>query len=350
MSSTTLQEIVLPNSPTGRRVMKGLQPHTAEYRGRLLGKRSMRRRRLASPATCLQSGNYFLNMYWNATYGCCTGSALVEIINDVYGVQVDPNVALDWFRAHNILDGANELDVLNAAETDPLVVNGQGYVIGPSVTFDYADVEAVKDAISAHKVAYWGVDAGYLQQVVGDVSGWVAPVITTPQTNYDHAVFSPDYGTLDELATYLNKQRGVTVTLGSLDPQMLGCTLDTWDTLGIVPMPTIGNTTGEAHAIESFPAPTPAPGPGPGPGPGPRPTPSRRGLAIMARLNERLFAFDGQAHARAIAMARAKLGLPLGADLSQIIAAIIGLYDSGLLSQLNDVLTAIEKELGLVPA
>ncbi len=86
----------------------------------------------------------------------------------------------------------------------------------------------------------------------------------------------------------------MTVTIGSLDPTMLCATLDTWDTLGIVPLETtIVNTSGEAHVIESFPAPSPAPVPPPGPGPGPQPGPSptRRlaeanadHAAIIARL------------------------------------------------------------------
>ena len=80
-----LQEVTLH---TGRRVMKGLTRHTPEYRGRLLGRRSMRRRRGASPASCLQSGDYWLDMYFNATYGCCTGSAWMEILNYVYGIKV----------------------------------------------------------------------------------------------------------------------------------------------------------------------------------------------------------------------------------------------------------------------
>ena len=167
------------------------------------------------------------------------------------------------FRAANLLNGANELDVLDFAETYPVVVNGQGYVFGPSSTVDYSNVEAIKDAISAHKAVYWGVDAGYLQQCVGDVSGWVAPIITTPQTQYDHAVFSPDYATLDQCATYINQQRGVTVTYRfSLDPTMLCCHVGHLGHAGHrAPAVSDGktdhrlNTSGEAHVIESFPAP-----------------------------------------------------------------------------------------------
>ena len=262
-----IQEITLH---TGRKVLKGLDPQTPAYRGRLLGKRSMFARLGSPPASCLQSGNYYLNMYWNNQYGCCTGSAITEIINLAYGVQVDPKVALAWFKAHRLLNGANELDVLDAAEKDPFIVDGKPYIVGPSSTVDYSDATAIENAISTYKAVYWGVDASYLEKCVGDTSGWVAPVIKRPLQNYDHAVFSPDYGTLDECATYLNKQRGVTVTIGSLDSTMLCCTLDTWGTLGIVPMPTILNTTGEAHAIESFPSvPTPPPGPGPAPLPNP---------------------------------------------------------------------------------
>ena len=250
---------------TGRKVMKGLHAHDANYRGRLLGKRSMVKQAVAPPSSCLQSAQYYLNIYFNATYGCCTGSALVEIINMVYGVIVPQDVALAWFKAHHILNGADELTVLTSAETDPLTVSGTNYVIGPSATLDYTDPVAIQSAIAFHKCVYWGVDAAYLEKCVGNDSGWVAPIITRDQTNYDHAVFSPDYGTLDECAKYINEQRGVTVTIGSLDPSTPCCTLDTWGTLGIVPMQTIEHTTGEAHVIESFPnLPTPVP-PGPVP-------------------------------------------------------------------------------------
>jgi hypothetical protein len=282
---------------TGRVVLKGLTPFTPEYVGRLLGKRSMRAPRFAAPPSCLQSGSYYLNMYWNSDYGCCTGSALVEILNMVYGIKVPLDVALAWFKSHQILNGANELDVLNAAESDPVVVEGVAYVIGASSTLDYSNPEAIKQGISSYKAVYWGLDAGFLTQCVGDVSGWVAPIIKRPNTNYDHAVFSPDYGTLDECATYINKQRGVTVTIGSLDPTMPCVTLDTWGTLGIVPLETtITNVTGEAHVIEAFPAgtpyipdgptptPSPNPAPPPNPGPQPRPRPTRRGLEIALAL------------------------------------------------------------------
>jgi len=103
--------------------------------------------------------------------------------------------------------------------------------------------------------------------------------------NIDHSVFTPDYGTLGQLAAYLNQQRGCTVTLGSLDPNMMGYTLYTWQTLGIVPLPTWVNQCGESHAIETFPAPTPAPSPTPTPGPTPGPT--RRAIKIAHRLAER---------------------------------------------------------------
>ena len=252
---------------TGRVVYKGLAPQTPEYRGRLLGKRSMFARLGAPPASCLQSGNYFLDMYFNGTdgnkpvYGCCTGAAWMEILNLAYGIAVPESVAMTAFKAARLLNGANILDVLNFAETYPITVNGIPYVFGPSATVDYSDPTAIKNGIATYKAVYWGIDASFLEKCVGDTSGWVAPIITRPLTNYDHAVFSPDYATLDQLATYINQQRGVTVTIGSLDPQMLCVSLDTWDTLGIVPMQsasgqplTICNTTGEGHVVESFPS------------------------------------------------------------------------------------------------
>lgn len=278
-----LQEVTLH---TGRKVLKGLEPHTPAYRGRLAGKRSMSVPRALAPSSCLQSAAYYLNMYFNATYGCCTGSALVEIINMAYGVTVSQDVALAWFKAHHILNGANELDVLDWAETDPVNVNGQNYVIGPSATVNYMDSIAVNTAISSSKCVYLGIDAGWLQQVVGDVSGWVMPVYNTPIQNYDHAVFTPDYATLDQAATYINHERGVTVTIGSLDPQMPVYTLDTWGTIGIVPLPSWQNQTGECHVIESFPSSLPAPGPTPTPPPAPVPL-THRGNAIINHLLEK---------------------------------------------------------------
>ena len=367
MSASSMQEIVLPNSPTGRRVMMGLEPHTPEYRGRLLGKRLPRRSRTATPTSCLQSGSYFLDMYFNNAQGCCTGVAWMEILNYVYGIAIPESVASAAFTAAGLWNGANEIDVLDYAETYPVVVAGQAYTLGPSATFDYSNLEAIEDAIATHKAAYWGVDAGYLQQCVGNVSGWIAQVITTPQTNYDHAVFSPDYGTLDQCATYINQQRGVTVTIGSLDPTMLCATLSTWDTLGIVPMfkadgvtpLTLPNTTGEGHVIESFPAPVPATNPPPLPVPDPN-SHTRRGLAVIAALNRlerRGHDFESRAVLRNAAVrqrravlrnAAVRLGLA-GADinLADILQALQLLYDSGLVAKVNEILATIEKELGL---
>lgn len=283
------QEITLKN---GRRVMKGMNPITPAYRGRLQGARSMRKRSKAAPASCFQSGKYALDMYFNSQYGCCTGVAWVEILNYVYGIFVPEDVAMAAFRAAGLLNGANILDVLNFAETYPIVVDGKSYEFGATVTLDNTDPDAIMSGISSNKAVYWGIDAGFLQQCVRDVSGWVAPIITEPQTNYDHAVFSPDYGTLDAAARYINQQRGATVTIGSLDPQMLVVTVDTWDTLGIVPLRsasgkplTICNTTGEAHVIESFPMPAPAPVPTPTPVPTPGPCPRLQAIAEQAFRN-----------------------------------------------------------------
>jgi hypothetical protein len=268
MADMMLTEVTLH---TGRKVMKGLEPHTAAYRGRLLGKRSMYARLGAPPASCFQSGNFFLDMYFNNRYGCCTGAAWMEMLNRAYGIAVPEAVAMAAFKAARLLNGANILDVLNFAETYKITVNGKDYVFGPSATIDYSDPTAIQTGISTYEGVYCGIDAGFLEKCVGDTSGWVAQVITRAMQNYDHAIWLPDYGTLDEAATYINKERGVTVTIGSLDPQMSVATLDTWGTLGIVPLATtIVNTVGEAHVIESFPsAPTPTPTPSPDAPPAP---------------------------------------------------------------------------------
>ena len=268
---------------TGRVVQKGLNAHTPGYMSRLMGCRSLHERIGDPPPFCFNSGDFIEDMDDNDKAGDCVTATIANILSMVWGIHVPAAVAYAWARSHGWLNGADILTALQAAMRDPFVVNGQAYTLGPSVTVSWTDTKATYNAISTYKCLDLGVDASLLQQHVGDTDGWVLPVVITPLVNIDHSVFSPDYGTLDQLARYLNKQRGVTITLGSLDPNMMGYTLYTWQTLGIVPLPTWVAQTGEAHAIESFPAPTPAPmPPTPTPGPTPRP-PTRRAIELMLR-------------------------------------------------------------------
>jgi hypothetical protein len=127
----------------------------------------------------------------------------------------------------------------------------------------------VRSAIYTYKGLDLGVDAGPLQQVVGDKNGWVLSGLRRNYQNINHSVGYLDYGPAGYLADYLAKTYQAPVALGDLSPEAPAAILGTWGTLGIVELDSGTRITGEAWAVTP-----PAPGPEPVPTPVPTPTPS----------------------------------------------------------------------------
>jgi hypothetical protein len=275
-----------------------------------------------SEGDCVSAEEFFAKAATTTPEACATDAEVSAF--------VDPN---------GLANGADLTQVMDLVIKEGLVIGGEKYSDGGYTAVDWTTDAVLRNAIAQGPVKI-GVAAGQLQNCgAGNANGWFLLGARQDQ-NIDHCVSLCGYGTVADCAAAV----GVAVPSG-VDGTQPAYLLFTWSTIGVIDRPSLLAICGEAWlrtptTINVGPGPIPTPPP-------PQPTPSRRGLAIMARLNERLFAFDRETHSRTLDLAKQQLGLPLGAGLGEIVTAIVALYDSGLLTRLNEVLTAIEKELGI---
>jgi hypothetical protein len=144
-----------------------------------------------------------------------------------------------WASAHGVLNGANLLQVVEMMEKSGFQQDGYSYSDGAVTAIDYADAPTLQNAISQGPVKI-GVAADQLENVVGTSNGWFATGFTSDQ-NEDHCVSLCGYGTISWLA----QQLGVSVPSG-MDGTQTGYLLFTWDTIGIIDVPSMIAITGEA--------------------------------------------------------------------------------------------------------
>jgi len=172
-----------------------------------------------------------------------------------------------WATAHNVLNGAELLEVLQWMQAAGFSQDGGLYNDGAATTVDWTDAAVLTNAISLGPVKI-GVAADQLENVVGNSNGWFAAGFKA-DSNEDHCVSLCGYGSLSWLA----QQLSVSLPAG-VDGTQPGYLLFTWSTVGIIDVPSMLAITAEAWLR----SPTtvvigPAPAPGPTP-PTPTPVPS----------------------------------------------------------------------------
>ena len=146
-----------------------------------------------------------------------------------------------WAKQHNVLNGANLVDVLDAMSVKGFQQNGHTYDDGPHTSVDWTNAAVLQNAI-AHGPVKIGVAADQLQQVVGDPpeNGWFATGFHE-DSNEDHCVSLCGYGPFAWLASEL----GVQVPRGT-DGATPGYGMFTWDSIGIIDQPSLLAITAEA--------------------------------------------------------------------------------------------------------
>ena len=250
----------------GRRVQKGLRAST---RGRLAAATPYRATAPA-PLQCCNSQGCKWDIDGNDFEGDCTVAAPSNAISMIIKGHIAN--AVKWASQHGDANGANIPDVLTQMQTDPLVDDaGQGWVLGPHSSIDYTDLASMQAAIATGLWVNIGIDAGPLQQYAASANGWVMPIIPRQYQNYDHSVFLGDYGPASWLAQQYAANWGVNVQLGDVAGETPCYGLYTWASMGICPVSSVTNQTGEAWggmtvtkaAFIPPPAPTPTPSPSP---------------------------------------------------------------------------------------
>lgn len=154
-------------------------------------------------------------------------------------IFIQDTTVQSWASAHGVLKGANVLEVIEMMESSGFQQDGYTYTDGAATAIDYTDASILQNAISQGPVKI-GVAADQLENVVGTCNGWFATGFASDQ-NEDHCVSLCGYGSISWLA----QQLGVSVPSG-IDGTHPGYLLFTWDTVGIIDVPSMIAITGEA--------------------------------------------------------------------------------------------------------
>jgi len=182
--------------------------------------------------------------YWlNDKYGDCV-TAEEAFAKACYSPEIfiqDATVQT-WATANGVLNGAYLLQVIEMMESNGFQQDGYTYNDGTATSIDWTDAPTLQNAISQGPVKI-GVAADQLENVVPinpPSNGWFATGFTSDQ-NEDHCVSLCGYGTISWLA----QQLGVSVPSG-VDGTQPGYLLFTWDTIGIIDVPSMLAITSEA--------------------------------------------------------------------------------------------------------
>lgn len=157
-------------------------------------------------------------------------------------VFITDDTVLAWATAGGFLNGADLDTVLQAMQSGGFQQDGKTYDDGPASAVDWTNSEVLQNAIWIGPVkigiAADQVEAAY--EAGGTKSGWVGTGFTTDQ-NEDHCVSICGFGTF----AYLAEQIGVSLPDG-IDPNTQGYAIFTWDSLGIIDVPSLLAICGEA--------------------------------------------------------------------------------------------------------
>src|SRR5208282_2743119 len=154
---------------------------------------------------------------------------------------------ITWATNNGILNGAYLPNVMQLMQTSGFVQNGYMYDDGAYYTVDWTNSATLQSAISQGPVKI-GVSSAQLDTVWWNaggsqnsgVSGWFATGFHAGDPE-DHCVSLCGYGTIAWLAQQLNVQ----VPAG-VDGTQPGYALFTWDSIGIIDVPSLLNITFEA--------------------------------------------------------------------------------------------------------
>jgi hypothetical protein len=157
------------------------------------------------------------------------------------GVFITDDVVVAWATANGALNGADLITVLDIMQTAGFPQGGKLYNDGHPNSVDWTNSTALQNAITQSPVKI-GVAADQLQNAVPDPpsNGWFATGFQ-PDSNEDHCVSLPGFGTI----AWLSAQLGSTVPSG-IDGTRQGYALYTWDSIGIIDVPSLLAICGEA--------------------------------------------------------------------------------------------------------
>ncbi len=152
-----------------------------------------------------------------------------------------------WANQHGVLQGANLVEVMNWMVAGGFAQNGKTFDDGGHLSVDWHDANILESAISEGPVKL-GIGANQLENLwwanggsaSGGKNGWFA-VNFGPETTEDHCVSLCGYGSIHWLAGKLSAH-----VPANVDGSKPGYAMFTWDSIGIIDVPSMLNITYEA--------------------------------------------------------------------------------------------------------
>jgi len=183
-----------------------------------------------------------ISMWLNDTYGdCVTAEEAFAKATRTPEIFIADATVEAWASANGVLNGTDLVTVLKLMQTAGFSQDGNLYNDGPFSSVDWTKAEVLQNAIAKGPVKI-GVAADQLENAVPDPpeNGWLATGFVA-DSNEDHCVSLCGFGTIDWLVTQLNP--GVPY---GFDGSVPAYALFTWDSIGVIDVPSMLAITGEA--------------------------------------------------------------------------------------------------------
>ena len=183
-----------------------------------------------------------LSMWLNDEDGDCVTAeeAFAKACNNPEIFITDATV-LAWATKNNVLNGTELTTVLDLMQSAGFPQDGKLYNDGPFTSVDWTNSNALQNAIAQGPVKI-GVAADQLENAVPNppTNGWWANNFVKDE-NLDHCVSLCGYGTIQWLLSQL-----LPAARYDGDASQPGYALFTWDSIGVIDVPSMLAITGEA--------------------------------------------------------------------------------------------------------
>jgi hypothetical protein len=184
-----------------------------------------------------------ISMWGNDVHGDCVTAeeAFAKACNNPE-IFISDGEVIAWATRHGVLEGAYLTQVMTWMQNDGFADGSFIYDDGPYLSVNWTNAGILQSAISRGPVKI-GIAADQLDatwQAAGGKSGWFATGYHA-DSNEDHCVTLCGYGSLSWLA----QQLGVQVPAG-VDGTRPGYAMFTWDSIGIIDVPSMTAITHEA--------------------------------------------------------------------------------------------------------
>ena len=184
-----------------------------------------------------------LSMWGNDVHGDCVTAeeAFAKACNNPE-IFISEAEVIAWATKHGVLEGANLPPVMTWMQNDGFPDGTFTYDDGPHYSVDWTNAGTLQSAISQGPVKI-GIAADQIETAwnsTGGRSGWFATGFHD-DANEDHCVSLCGYGSI----TWLAQQLGVQVPAG-IDGTKAGYAMYTWDSIGIIDVPSMIAITQEA--------------------------------------------------------------------------------------------------------